>query len=100
MAATASALVMLPLGPVADREAASRLFSATTRWTAGDRCGAPDETWAEPLLADAATGADVAAAAPEAEIAPICWPGVTVAPLSARMVRTPATGADTSTATL
>ena len=57
MAAMASALVMLPFGPVADSEAGLMLFSETTRWTAGDRW-AETGTWAEPVLAGAAaTGA-------------------------------------------
>src|SRR5687767_8078299 len=52
MAATASALVMLPLGPVAASVFGSRLFSVTTRWTAGDRWGSSDLIWAEPALAE------------------------------------------------
>src|SRR3989344_1957448 len=106
MAAMASALVILPLGPVAAMAFGSRLFSATTRWTAGDRVSfLPPEPWAEPVWAGAAAGAGAAAAgaeaaAPEPETEPIFWPGVTVAPSSAAMVRTPSAGADTSTATL
>ncbi|MNW06165.1 hypothetical protein D3C71_2025230 [compost metagenome] len=68
----ASALVMLPFGPEADSEAGFRLFSDTTRWTAGDRW-AEAGAWAEPVLAGAAAGAAAAgaAAAPEAEMEPM-----------------------------
>ena len=108
MAASASPLVMLPFGPEAGMALGSRLFSATTRWTAGDRALSPPETWAEPVLAGAAAGAGAGAAAgaavepaaPEAAMLPIFWPGVTVSPSSAAMVRTPSAGAETSTATL
>src|SRR5690606_10074677 len=100
MAAMASALVMLPFGPVAGMALGSRLFSATTRCTAGDRCGSSPFTWADPALAGAAAAGAAAAAAPEAAMEPICRPGVTVAPVSAVMVSTPAAGAETSTATL
>ena len=55
IAAMASPLVILPLGPVAEIALGSRLFSATTRWTAGDRVSF--DTWAEPVLAGAAAGA-------------------------------------------
>src|SRR5690606_6221490 len=91
--------VMLPLGPVGSMAFGSSLFSLTTRWTAGDRCGSSPFTWAEPVLAAAGAAAG-AAVAPEAAMLPICCPGVTVAPVSASIVNTPAAGADTSTATL
>src|SRR5690606_34821315 len=53
MAFRASPLVMFPLGPVASMAFGSRLFSLTTRWTAGDRCGASDFACADPVLAGA-----------------------------------------------
>ena len=59
MAANASPLVMLPLGPVGVMAAGSRLFSVTTRWTAGDRTASPAGALkaAEPVLADGAAAA-------------------------------------------
>ena len=111
---TASALVILPLGPVAAMVIGSRAFSVTTRWTAGDRCGDSDATGAEPLLAGAAgagsatgagAGAGVASAAGAADapsvITPSTAPGVTVAPSAARISdRTPSDGDTISSETL
>ena len=100
----ASALVMLPLGPVAWMALGSRLFSDTTRCTAGERCGSSDDfNWAEPASADLPSGAEATGAAPEPEpdTLPITWPGLTLAPSGAPIsVSTPSAGEATSTATL